>query len=70
MNVGPRSVSTPTDAPVVPWTWIFESYRNVIYADLYPYWFKLGGVLVFSLVFLALSTLLFKRVEPAFAKVL
>ena len=53
-----------------PWTWIFESYRNVIYADLYPYWFKLGGVLVFSVVFLALSTLLFKRVEPAFAKVL
>src|SRR5207237_9004393 len=23
-NGGPRSASTPTDAPLVPWTWIFE----------------------------------------------
>ena len=53
-----------------PWTWIFESYRNVIYADAFPYWYKLAGVFVASLVFLALTTLLFKRVEPAFAKVL
>jgi ABC-type polysaccharide/polyol phosphate export permease len=53
-----------------PWTWIFESYRQVIYYGLYPYWFKLFGILIGSLVFLALSTYLFKRVEPAFAKVL
>ncbi len=53
-----------------PWTWIFESYRRVIYDGADPYWLKLAAVLVFSLVFLAFSTWLFKRVEPAFAKVL
>ena len=53
-----------------PWTWIFESYRQVIYYGLFPYWFKLGAVLAFSLVFLAFSTLVFKRLEPSFAKVL
>jgi len=53
-----------------PWTWIFESYRNVIYANAGPYWVQLGGVLGVSVVLLALATLLFKRVEPGFAKVL
>ena len=53
-----------------PWTWIFESYRNVIYANTGPYWLQLGGVLAVSLVLLALATLLFKRLEPGFAKVL
>jgi len=53
-----------------PWTWIFESYRNVIYSDLFPYWSQLGVVFVLSIVFFALSTLLFKRLEPSFAKVL
>src|SRR6476619_1335065 len=53
-----------------PWTWIFESYRQVIYYGASPYWFKLAGVLMFSVVFLALATLLFKRLEPSFAKVL
>jgi ABC-type polysaccharide/polyol phosphate export permease len=53
-----------------PWTWIFESYRRLIYDGTDPYWFKLLAVLVVSVVFLAFSTYLFKRVEPAFAKVL
>lgn len=53
-----------------PWTWIFESYRRVIYYGSDPYWLRLLFVLGFSLVFLAFSTYLFKRVEPAFAKVL
>ncbi len=53
-----------------PWTWIFESYRNVIYANTGPHWVQLGGVLAVSLVLLALATLLFKRLEPGFAKVL
>jgi ABC-type polysaccharide/polyol phosphate export permease len=53
-----------------PWTWIFESYRNVIYYGTFPYWYHLGAVLVLSVAFFALSTLLFKRLEPAFAKVL
>jgi ABC-type polysaccharide/polyol phosphate export permease len=55
---------------VNPWTWIFSSYRNVIYYGTEPYWAKLLIVLAFSLVFLAFSTLVFKRLEPAFAKVL
>ena len=53
-----------------PWTWIFESYRNVIYGGTYPHWFQLGAVLLFSIAFFALATLFFKRLEPAFAKVL
>jgi ABC-type polysaccharide/polyol phosphate export permease len=53
-----------------PWTWIFESYRNVIYANAGPYWVQLAGVLGVSLVLLGLATLLFKRLEPGFAKVL
>ncbi len=55
---------------VNPWTWIFESYRQVIYYGLFPYWFKLFAVLAVSLVFLAFSTYVFKRLEPSFAKVL
>jgi ABC-type polysaccharide/polyol phosphate export permease len=53
-----------------PWTWIFESYRNVIYNGTGPYWLHLGAVLALSLVFFAFATLLFKRLEPSFAKVL
>jgi ABC-type polysaccharide/polyol phosphate export permease len=53
-----------------PWTWIFESYRNVIYNGSGPYWLHLGAVLALSAVFFALATLLFKRLEPSFAKVL
>ena len=54
-----------------PWTWIFESYRNVIYDGTDR---RTGtssaACWSFSLVFLALATLFFKRLEPAFAKVL
>ena len=53
-----------------PWTYLIGSYRNVIYYGEAPMW---GGLLVVtgaSLVMGALAILLFKRVEPAFAKVL
>ena len=53
-----------------PWTYLIGSYRNVIYNGEAPMW---GGLLVVtgaSLVMGALAILLFKRVEPAFAKVL
>ena len=53
-----------------PWTWIFESYRNVIYEGAGPFWPQLLAVLLGSLVFLALTMILFKRLEPGFAKVL
>jgi ABC-type polysaccharide/polyol phosphate export permease len=53
-----------------PWATLFTAYRSVIYEGTLPDWVSLGQVLVGSLVFLALTTLLFKRLEPAFAKVL
>jgi ABC-type polysaccharide/polyol phosphate export permease len=53
-----------------PWTWIFSSYRNVIYDGLLPFWVHLLAVAAGSVLFLVLSTLVFKRLEPSFAKVL
>ncbi len=53
-----------------PWATLFTAYRSVIYDGRLPDWGSLGLVLVGSLVLLALTTLLFKRLEPAFAKVL
>jgi ABC-type polysaccharide/polyol phosphate export permease len=70
-----------TDAPLLrnllglnPMAPILESYRNVIYgrADgtpLGPEWLGLGLVLVFSIGLLLVGMVLFKRTEPAFAKV-
>ena len=53
-----------------PWATMFTAYRAVIYDGVLPDWTALGLVLTGSLVLLALATLFFKRVEPAFAKVL
>ena len=65
------------DIPVVgqlllanPFAILFTAYRDVIYNERAPDWAGLGALLVGSLVLLALTTLLFKRVEPSFAKVL
>ena len=53
-----------------PWTVLFTSYRNVIYEGKAPDWAGLGIVSLVSLVLLALAILVFKRLEPTFAKVL
>lgn len=59
-----------------PFATLFESYRRVIYGTpdggqpIGPDLVALGLVLAGSLVFLALTALLFKRLEPEFAKVL
>ena len=58
-----------------PFYTLFISYRNVIYgtetgAPRAPDWLGLLVLSAVSLVFLALATVFFKRVEPAFAKVL
>jgi ABC-type polysaccharide/polyol phosphate export permease len=65
------------DIPVVsqlllanPFAILFTAYRDVIYSEQLPDWTALLALLVASLVLLALTTLLFKRVEPSFAKVL
>jgi len=57
--------------PMAP---ILESYRNVIYGateggGLPPDFIGLGWVLGVSLVFVTIAIILFKRMEPAFAKV-
>jgi lipopolysaccharide transport system permease protein len=53
-----------------PFTYIFESYRNVIYYETMPEWGGLLGVLAASIVLTLLAVLVFKRLEPTFAKVL
>ena len=53
-----------------PFAILFTAYRDVIYEGIAPDWGSLGALLVAALILLALSTLLFKRAEPAFAKVL
>jgi homopolymeric O-antigen transport system permease protein len=53
-----------------PWTHLVTSYRNVAYYGTAPDWVGLAGLLAASLVMLAGAILLFKRVEPTFAKVL
>jgi ABC-type polysaccharide/polyol phosphate export permease len=53
-----------------PWTYLLGSYRNVIYYGEAPMWGALLVLTGVSLVMGALAILLFKRVEPAFAKVL
>lgn len=53
-----------------PFAILFTAYRDVIYSEQAPDWPALGALLVGSLLLLAVTTLLFKRVEPSFAKVL
>jgi ABC-type polysaccharide/polyol phosphate export permease len=59
-----------------PFAILFESYRPLIYGSAdggpphLPDFGPLFGLLVFSIVFLALAAIFFKRVEPTFAKVL
>lgn len=53
-----------------PFTVLFEAYRSVVYSGAAPDWGSLGALLLVSLVLLVVATWLFKRVEPAFAKIL
>lgn len=59
-----------------PFAALFESYRRVIYGTpdgglpVGPDFAGLAVVLVMSVLFLAFTTLVFKRLEPEFAKVL
>jgi ABC-type polysaccharide/polyol phosphate export permease len=60
-----------------PFAILFTAYRSVIYGSdapqappMPPDWAALTGLLVGSVVLLALTTLAFKRLEPSFAKVL
>ena len=53
-----------------PWTILFEAYHNVIYYGTAPNWVQLGLLTLASCGLVAVAVILFKRVEPAFAKVL
>jgi ABC-type polysaccharide/polyol phosphate export permease len=53
-----------------PFAPLFESYRNLIYYGLPPTWSLLGIVLVESAVLLVAAVLVFRRLEPSFAKVI
>lgn len=60
-----------------PMAWILEAYRNVFYGaetanghGMAPEVLPLLGVLAISLVLLAASISIFKRAEPAFARIL
>lgn len=53
-----------------PFVALFESYRNLIYAGQPPAWGLLALVLVESIVLLLVAVLAFRRMEPAFAKVI
>lgn len=53
-----------------PFAVLFESYRAIIYNKALPDFFGLAVLLLVSLVLVGLATIVFKRLEPAFAKVL
>jgi ABC-type polysaccharide/polyol phosphate export permease len=53
-----------------PFTILFGSYRAVIYDGRPPHWLALAGLLGGSLLLMAMTTYVFKRLEPSFAKVL
>jgi lipopolysaccharide transport system permease protein/teichoic acid transport system permease protein len=53
-----------------PFAVLFKAYRAVTYGTTAPNWGGLGIVLAISVVLLVCSIYLFKRVEPAFARIL
>jgi len=64
-----------TLASLNPFAVLFEAYRSVIYGTpdgppVMPDWAALGILLVISIGFVAVATVVFKRLEPTFAKVL
>jgi ABC-type polysaccharide/polyol phosphate export permease len=63
----------PTIARIMqlnPFFAILESYRDAIYYGRLPNFGLLLSVFAASIVFVVIATVLFKRLEPAFAKVL
>jgi len=53
-----------------PFAVLFKAYRAVTYETTAPNWVGLGLVLAFSVALLIVATYVFKRVEPAFARIL
>ena len=61
-----------------PFAILFAAYRQVIYGSEvdggsppgFPDWGALGLLAIGSLIFLAIAAIIFKRLEPNFAKIL
>ena len=53
-----------------PFTTLFTAYRDAIYEGKSPDWMSLLILAGISVLLMVVSTWYFKRVEPAFAKVL
>jgi ABC-type polysaccharide/polyol phosphate export permease len=53
-----------------PFTHLFEAYRDVTYNQTAPDWVGLLGVLGLSVISLMVTLAIFKKVEPAFARIL
>jgi lipopolysaccharide transport system permease protein len=53
-----------------PFTTLFEAYRDLVYRARCPDLAALAWLLIASLALLAIALIVFKRLEPAFAKVL
>jgi ABC-type polysaccharide/polyol phosphate export permease len=53
-----------------PFAILFSSYRAVTYGTTAPDWIGLGVLFAFSVAILLFAVLVFKRVEPAFARIL
>jgi lipopolysaccharide transport system permease protein/teichoic acid transport system permease protein len=53
-----------------PFTHLFEAYRAVTWGMRAPDWVGLGVLLLVSLGMLVVAVAIFKRVEPAFARIL
>jgi ABC-type polysaccharide/polyol phosphate export permease len=53
-----------------PFATLFEAYRDLIYVGRAPNWEALGLVLLGSTGLLIVATIVFRRLEPAFAKVI
>ncbi len=53
-----------------PFTYLLTSYRNIAYYGTAPDWVGLAAVLLVSLILLAFSIWVFKRIETGFAKIL
>jgi lipopolysaccharide transport system permease protein len=52
-----------------PFAPLFESYRDLLYYGQAPEWLTLGQVLLESVLLLGIAVLLFRRLEPSFAKI-
>jgi ABC-type polysaccharide/polyol phosphate export permease len=77
LNIFKNNPWLRTLAGLNPFAILFEAYRKVIYGSATPEappglpdFGSLAALLVASLIFLALTTIAFKRLEPNFAKVI